>query len=97
MRRLLSRLEPLAPYRAQVAILLLAVAIASVTGGILVARGGANQEDGAVPEAGVETRGERDTSFLARIVPPPAAAPPSPRAARGWSRSSPPAGRPPTS
>ncbi len=72
MRRLLSRLGPLAPYRAQLGILLLAIAIVAVTGGVLVAREGDSTPEGGVPEAGVETRGERDTSFLARIVPPPA-------------------------
>jgi beta-N-acetylhexosaminidase len=72
MRRLLSRLAPLAPYRAQLGILLLAVAIAAATGGVVLSRGSDGQGSGAVPEAGVETRGERDTSFLARIVPPPA-------------------------
>ena len=72
MRRLLSRLGPLAPYRAQLGILLLAVATVAVTGGVLVARQGDSASEGGVPAAGVETRGERDTSFLARIVPPPA-------------------------
>ncbi|HLM25801.1 MAG TPA: glycoside hydrolase family 3 N-terminal domain-containing protein [Thermoleophilaceae bacterium] len=72
MRRLLSQLRPLAPYRVQAGILLLAVAIAAATGGVLVAREGGSGESGAVPEAGVENQGERDTSFLARIVPPPA-------------------------
>ena len=72
MRRLLSRLEPLAPYRVQAAIGLLAVAIVAATGGVLLARDSDEQKGAALPEAGVETKGERDTSFLARIVPPPA-------------------------
>ena len=72
MRRLLSRLEPLAPYRVQAAIGLLAVAIVAATGGVLLARDSDEQKGAALPEAGVETQGERDTSFLARIVPPPA-------------------------
>jgi beta-N-acetylhexosaminidase len=72
MRRLLSRLRPLAPYRFQAAIGLLAVAIVAVTGGVLVARGGAEGGGAPVPEAGRQSQGERDTSFLARIVPPPA-------------------------
>ncbi len=72
LRRILSRLEPLAPYRVQVAIGLLAVAIVAATGGVLLARDGEEEKGPALPEAGVESRGERDTSFLARIVPPPA-------------------------
>lgn len=72
MRRLLSRLEPLAPYRVQAAIGLLAVAIVAATGGVLVARTGGTDQTGSVPEASMESQGEKATSFLARIVPPPA-------------------------
>jgi len=70
-RRLLSRLRPLAPYRGEAAIALLAVAIAAATVGALVA-GDRSEDTGAVPEAGGRAQGERGTSFLARIVPPPA-------------------------
>lgn len=50
---------------------LLAVAIAAATAGALVARDG-SEDGGAVPQAGGRPLGERGTSFLARIVPPPA-------------------------
>src|SRR3954470_17153257 len=72
MRRLLSRLEPLAPYRVQGAIGLLAVAIVAATGGVLVARGAGTEDRAPVSEASMENQGEKATSFLARIVPPPA-------------------------
>jgi beta-N-acetylhexosaminidase len=72
MRRLLSRLEPLAPYRVQAAIGLLAVAIVAATGGVLVARGAGTEDRAPVSEASMENQGEKATSFLARIVPPPA-------------------------
>lgn len=49
---------------------LLAVAIGAATFGALAGRGGA-EDKGAVPEAGGRSQGERRTSFLARIVPPP--------------------------
>ncbi len=38
--------------------------------GALAGRGGP-EENGPVPEAGVRSQGERGTSFLARIIPPP--------------------------
>ncbi|MDQ3719383.1 MAG: hypothetical protein M3350_01125 [Actinomycetota bacterium] len=70
LRRLLSQLRPLAPYRGAALIALLAVAIGAATIGARTGRDGP-EEKGPVPQAGGRSQGERDTSFLARIVPPP--------------------------
>ena len=71
LTRLLSRLRPLAPYRGAAAIALVAVAIAAWTAGALVNRDEPDPE-GPVPEASERSQRERGTSFLARIIPPPA-------------------------
>jgi len=73
-RRLLPRLRPLATYRRQAVIAFLAVAIGAASMGVLVAvlvDQDGSEGGGPVPEASGRSQGERGTSFLARIVPPP--------------------------
>jgi beta-N-acetylhexosaminidase len=75
-RRLLTRLQPLAPYRVAVLLALLAVAVGAGTAGALVA-GGEDEPPRSVPEASGGVGGEQGTSFLARIVPPRGEDPPA--------------------